>query len=176
MTDHDTADSTDEHMTTPDTVLSRLHPSAPRRMVGAVVLAALGGMLLYLALWYPPASLLWRVFLLGFSGLTLFGTLRMWHSTAVALELTALELRETTGRRLALVADMRDVSRGAFAFKPSNGFLLSLHKPGARVWAPGLWWRIGRRIGIGGVTASHEARHMAETITGLIAARGKDDG
>jgi hypothetical protein len=152
-------------------VLARLWPSGPRRLIGTAILLSLGVFVLYLALWQAPASMLLRLFLLVFGVGVLFGCLRLWQSTEVGLELTARELRETGGRRLALVSEMAAASRGPFAFKPSNGFMVVLQKPAPATWAPGLWWRVGRRIGVGGVTSSSEARFMAETIDGLIVAR-----
>lgn len=152
----------------PSRSLARLEASGPRRIIGAAVLAMLGAFLIYLALWHPPQSLALRVFLVGFGAFALFGCVRLWHCTLVTLELTATELREEGGRVLARVDQITDVSRGAFAFKPSNGFSLTLKSPGGFVWAPGLWWRVGRRIGVGGVTSAAPARVMAETIAALI--------
>ncbi|MDP4032066.1 MAG: hypothetical protein Q8P60_04285 [Pseudorhodobacter sp.] len=154
--------------TSPETILAVLVPSFARRLAGAGVLAALAGLLLYLALWYPPAAMIWRLFLLGFGAGVAVLVLRLWQATAAPLELTSLELREHGGRCLALVCDMRSISRGVFAFKPSNGFLIRLARPGPRVWAPGLWWRLGRLLGVGGVTSGQAARNMADTITILL--------
>ncbi|MBL4916024.1 hypothetical protein [Szabonella alba] len=156
-----------------DLILARLMPSPARRVIGAVILFSLGLFVLYLALWQAPEGLLLRLFLLIFALSVLFGCLRLWQATERGLELTPRELRETGGRRLALVAQMQDASRGAFAFKPSNGFMVRLDAPGATVWAPGLWWRLGRRLGVGGVTSASEARFMAEQINTLIAARAQ---
>jgi len=156
-----------------DLILARLWPSGPRRLIGTAILLSLGVFVLYLALWQAPSSILLRFFLLVFGVGVLFGCLQLWQSTEVGLELTAQELRETGGRRLALVSEMAAASRGPFAFKPSNGFMVVLEKPAPAVWAPGLWWRVGRRIGVGGVTSSSEARFMAEIIDGLIVSRKK---
>jgi hypothetical protein len=154
-------------------VIAIIHPSAPRRAVGSGLLAVLGLLLIYLALWEPPADLVWVVFLLVLGGGAIALAFRLWKASEVPLELTREELRERGGRRLALVADIREVTRGPFAFKPSNGFLLTLKVPGPRVWAPGLWWRLGRRVGIGGVTSGQEAKNMADILTLVLAERGQ---
>ncbi|MFN3822576.1 MAG: hypothetical protein ACK4RN_01235 [Pseudorhodobacter sp.] len=159
-----------------DLILARLWPSGPRRVIGAVILLSLGVFVLYLALWEPPSSISLRLFLLVFGAIVIFGCLRLWQSTEAGLELTARELREAGGRRLALVSEMQSASRGPFAFKPSNGFMVVLDRSGPAAWAPGLWWRVGRRIGVGGVTSSNEARFMAEAINDLIVARGQSQG
>lgn len=168
MTDdnHDGPDTEIEQ--DPDQVLALLEASASRRIMGVAVLALLAFFLLYLAVLYPPSSMLGRIFLIAFGAFALFGCIRLWQCTAITLELTSTQLREVGGRVLAEVSDVRSVSRGAFAFKPSNGFSLGLARPGGFVWAPGLWWRIGRRVGVGGVTAQQPARFMAETITAMI--------
>jgi hypothetical protein len=66
---------------------------------------------------------------------------------------------------------MVSVARGALAFKPSNGFPVTLRARGPFVWEPGLWWRIGRRVGVGGVTPGTPARFMAERMQERIARR-----
>lgn len=160
----------------PGRVIARLYPSAPRRIVGAGILVVLGATLLWLALAHPPQAPALRLFLLALGGLLLWGSVRLWQATAQGLALTASELRTDDGTLVARVADVRLVNRGALAMKPSNGFLLVLDRPDRAAWAPGLWWRIGRRVGVGGVTSRHEARFMAETIAAAVEARAGRDG
>ncbi|RGP36590.1 hypothetical protein [Pseudotabrizicola alkalilacus] len=159
---------------TPDAaaVLAELRPSPPRRVVGVTILGVLGAALVYLALAYPPDGAGWLVFLLGFGAASLWLSVRMWQSTAQGLVLTREALRDHAGRELARVDQIRAVNRGVFAFKPAGGFTLSLRQGGPRGWAPGLWWRLGRSVGVGGVTHRHEARYMAEVLDALIKARG----
>lgn len=156
-------------------VIARLYPSGPRRAFGSAVLVALGALVLWVAVVVPPQALGWRLFLLVAGGVAMLGAVRMWQATAQGLALTREELRQEDGRVLARVDAMREVNRGALAFKPSNGFLIVLDQPGPRAWAPGLWWRIGRRLGVGGVTSGQEARFMAETLAALIAERRGED-
>lgn len=153
-------------------VLARITPSGPRRFFGIAVLAVLGGLLIYLSLVLPQVSLAWRAFLLGLGAVVVFVAEQMRRATELTLELTEEELRETSGRVLARLDDVTGIERGMFAFKPSNGFTLRTRARQGRVWAPGLWWRIGRRIGVGGVTSASEAKAMAETITALLVQRG----
>jgi hypothetical protein len=156
----------------PDRVLARLQASAPRRAVGAAMLASLGGLLIYMALTHPPEAIIWLLFLLAGGAGVLWLSVRLWQASAVALELTARELREAGGGQiLARLDEIETVARGVFAFKPSNGFLLTLRSPAPRHWSPGLWWRMGRRIGIGGVTPRLEARQMAEILDMELARR-----
>ncbi len=98
---------------------------------------------------------------------------RMWRATAASLVLTPDALLSSDGRVLAEMDDIVAVARGAFAFKPSNGFTLTLRRPGPFVWEPGLWWRVGRRVGVGGVTPGTPARFMAELMQERIAKRSE---
>ena len=50
--------------------------------------------------------------------------------------------------------------------------MLKTRTPGPRVWRPGIWWRIGRRVGIGGVMPGHQTKAMAEILAALQAERG----
>ena len=65
---------------------------------------------------------------------------------------------------MARLDDVQSVERGAFALKPSNGFTLVMKHKNQRAWAPGMWWRMGYRVGVGGVTAAGQSRFMAEQI------------
>ena len=157
-----------------DEILAVLEATALRRLIAVAIIAALGLILLWVALAQPPVHLGWRLFLLVFGGVALWGAERLRQATRARLELTRTELRDSTGTTLARLEDIASLDRGVFAFKPSNGFILRLKAPQSREWRPGLWWRTGRRVGVGGVTPGSQARFMAETIQGLLAAREQD--
>jgi hypothetical protein len=95
------------------------------------------------------------------------------RATSVGLELTRAELRTTRGEVLARVEDIAAIDRGVFAFKPASGFILRVREKGPFGWSPGLWWRIGRRIGVGGVTGRDEGRYMADVIAAMLLERGQ---
>ena len=152
-------------------VLARLDVSQPRRIVGACVQIGLGLVLISLAASLPREQMALRLALLALSGAGIYGAFLMWRATSGGLVLTASGLREDGGRLLAEMANMREVSRGPFALKPSHGFSLVLHESMRFAWVPGLWWRFGRRVGVGGVTPSQPARYMAEMITANITAK-----
>ena len=69
---------------------------------------------------------------------------------------------------------MVSVDRGAFAFQPSNGFLIRLRAGAERTWQPGMWWRIGTCVGVGGMTPGPQTKFMAETILAMITKRDMD--
>ena len=160
-----------ENTKRPGRVLIRLDPSRGRRVMGAAVFVMLGGLLVWLGMSTSP-TLGWQVILVAGGALAVFLGVRIWRVSAVALELTEVELREVDGRRLALVSEITTVESGAFAFKPSNGFLVRLRDPAARAYVPGIWWRIGRKVGVGGMTNVSQAKAMSEILTALVHERG----
>lgn len=147
-------------------VLMVLRAAPGRRALGVGSLAGLGLMLLYLTLVQAP-QMGWQVFMVGTGALSLWLAQKMWRATARHLELTREGLRSSDGRMIAPLADVLAIERGVFAFKPSNGFLIRLRDKAPNAWQPGLWWRIGRRVGVGGVTQSSQAKAMAELIADL---------
>lgn len=154
----------------PNEVLATVSASSGRRFLGLVSLGLLGVMLIYIGVVQSPA-LEWRMFLLVLGVGTLWMTDRMRRATATRIELTETELRDTDGTVIALVADIEGMDRGFFAFKPSNGFLLRTREKAPNEWRPGLWWRVGRRIGVGGMTAAHQTKLMSEIIAVIMAKR-----
>lgn len=155
-----------------DEILATVQASAPRRAFGVGVLAALGLILIYVALSQPPSNPAWAVFLLLIGAGALWSGYRMRATTRARLELTQTELRSSDGTVIAQIANIQSLDRGTFAFKPSNGFMLHLKTETPRRWRPGLWWSFGRRVGVGGVTAAAQTKAMAEMISALIATRG----
>lgn len=157
-----------------DEVLARVTPSMGRRILGIGMLSFLSVLVIYVAIVSPP-SLGWQLFLvaLGAGALTIANAMR--KSTRQTLELTREELRDDTGTVLVRIEDVVSIDRGAFAFKPSNGFLLRLNKRHTRDWRPGLWWRSASRIGVGGMTPMRSTKYMAEVIAIIIAEREQND-
>lgn len=80
-------------------------------------------------------------------------------------------LYDDDGVLLCRIEEIVRVERGLAFFKPSSGFSLMLRETGDRAWSPGLWWRLGRRVGVGGATPGRAGRDMADAITGALAAR-----
>lgn len=157
-------------MTDQNEVLAVVRASLGRRILGLGALWFLVFTLFYLALAESP-GFGWRVFLIALGLVAAWLAERMRQATDMTLELTEEELRDSSGRRVALVSEIKELDRGVFAFKPSNGFLLTLRSPCARVWRPGMWWRVGKRVGVGGMTPGSQTKFMAEIISAMIAER-----
>lgn len=145
-------------------ILLTLSPTIGRRVIAAGSLGALGVLLLNFGF---ETQGLWSAFFLLFGAVVLFGAHRLWLATGGRLELTRTELRTGTGRVLTPISNVKSIDRGAFAFKPSNGFLVKLEEPHGAGWSPGLWWQRGRLLGIGGVVRGGESRAMAEFIMAI---------
>ena len=146
-------------------VLISIAPSQGRRWLAILSIAGVG--LLFLVLGFEVDGLV-RLAFLGCAILSMLLAERLRRATADRLELTREVLRTASGRHLARVDNVKGVDRGAFAFKPSHGFLLKLKQPEGRGWAPGLFWQRGRLLGVGGVIGGGETRAMAEILTALI--------
>lgn len=153
-----------------DEVLIELAASPGRRIFACGVTGLLGAMLIWLAS-VTLAVTLWGLFLLAAGGVAIWMAWWQFQVTVAHLELTRTELRMSTGTRLVAVDDIVSVDRGALAIKPSQGFTVRTRSPQPRGWAPGLYWRFGRMLGIGGVTNAGQGKAMAEIIQALIAER-----
>jgi hypothetical protein len=153
-----------------NTVLATIKASPGRRILGIGSLWVLSLLVIYVAIVQPP-ELGWQLFLLALGAVTIWIAEQMRRSTAVQLELTRDALRDSTGTVLTRIADVTAIDRGMFAFKPSHGFLLRVNSQKPRAWRPGLWWSVGSRIGVGGMTPAHQAKFMAEMIATMIADR-----
>ncbi|WP_439156057.1 hypothetical protein [Yoonia sp.] len=151
-------------------VYARVEASPARRFFAVGVLFALGTLVLYSALVQPPAAI-WLLFMILLGGLALWLAEKLRRATLGTIELTDDEVRDTNGRVLARMDEIRGIERGTLAFKPSNGFTLVMNTKRPRAWAPGLWWRIGKRVGVGGVTSAAQAKFMAEQIAFRLSQR-----
>ena len=152
-------------------VLAEMYAPPARRWVGISMLYGLGVLLVVLAVFRPPEDMLWMVFLLIAGVAALWFGEKTRQSTAHGLRLTNEGLWETGGRRIVALDDIQEVDRGIFAFKPSNGFLIITETVQDNAWRPGLYWIIGRRIGVGGVVSRAQSKMMADTITMILAER-----
>lgn len=152
-----------------DEVLISIAPSPGRRWLGYLALAGIA--VLFISLAFQPTTLIWRVVFVGMAISAFLYADKMRKATQDTIELTRTQIRTGSGRVLAHVSNVKAVERGALTFKPSNGFLVRLHKPEGRGWALGLWWQRGRLLGIGGVIPGGQTRAMAEILGALVLGR-----
>ena len=153
-------------------VMAELGASAPRRGLGVAMLLILGALLIYTAIVRPPAVLGWQVFLLGVGMFSLWAAERMRKATQFTVELTEEGLRTSNGEVIAPMDEIHSVDRSMFVFKPSNGFVVRLNRSASWRWEPGLWWRMGKRVGIGGVTPGAQGKVMADMLAAKLMTQG----
>lgn len=145
-------------------VILKIHVGGFRRMVSITAIIGLGAILVWFGLSAETAGALGKTIFVV-CGLAMLALARSYYAaTSVGLELTNDELRDTQGRVLCALQDVEIVDRSIFGFKPSNGVSLRLAQPGPVTWQLGLWWQVGRRIGIGGSTAPAQNKAFADAI------------
>ena len=149
-------------------VLCSLEPSPSRTLFGALMLVLLAGFLFYIGFSDASNNLVSRIALPGLGIASLLSAYRIYAVSQDKILLTRDALRTRDGTLVANIGDVERVETGLLAMKPSNGFLLILKKPMKRAWYPGLWWRFGKRIGIGGITSKHGGKVMAGAIASLM--------
>lgn len=151
-----------------DRELMRLAPAPLRR-------AAIAGVPFAVGVWAG-----WTVFdggglaagpALAVAAVALAAAFRLWRATGSPLTLTDAALTDGRGRVVARITDIRTVERGALSLAPAGGFVLRLSRPAAARWTPGLWWRVGTRVGVGGSTPRLRTREMGLLIEAMIAVR-----
>ncbi len=152
--------------------LAALTPSPTRRYLASGMMVVLGIVLIQVAIsgWDSSVPSYLALAVLGLASLAV--AWRMHRATSNSLHLRSDGIRSSDGTIIAEVNNISRVELGLFAFKPSNGFLIVLKTPMDRAWHPGLWWRLGRRIGIGGVTPRAEGKVMAERLHMLLQKQG----
>ena len=150
--------------------VARLDISLPRFVTGIGALAGLGGVVLWIAARGETGPVGAALFALaGLGALSL--AVAVARAGRAGLVLTHEALVDTTGRVVCRIADIQAVERGVVALRPSNGFALRLRSPARAGWHPGLWWRVGRRVGIGGLTPTGQGRAAADLLGALVARR-----
>ena len=154
-------------------VIMSLRSTQPRRWGGILAQFVLGLVLLGFV-FAPGLSPVMRLFFAILGGGAFYGAFWMRDVTRQEIQLTDTELRTSAGRVLTTIDNVDKVERGAFAFKPSNGFLVRLKSPCGKGWAPGVWWQRGRMLGIGGTMNAGHSRAMADTMATMVMERQKE--
>lgn len=150
-----------------DDVLMELNISPIRRMFALAVLGLLGLLLIWNSLMLPGGSVLVKLFLLLIGAAVFWLGIKMYDRTRGGLVLTSTALSDYRGTCLIRMDDVVGVEKGVFALKPSNGFMLKSKTAPGNLWAPGMYWRLGTRVGVGGITNAREAKSMIEVIVAL---------
>ncbi|MGB0498857.1 MAG: hypothetical protein ACPGID_11005 [Rubricella sp.] len=146
-------------------------PSPARVFLGAGSIAAIGALMVFAGFTARDASPLHLFLLFGIALLCLWQAKRMWDASRRSIHLTEGGLYLDTGEALAPMDEVERIERSIFAFKPSGGFLLVMRNKAPRASMAGLFWRRGRRIGIGGTTPGWQGRAAADLIEAILLRR-----
>lgn len=150
--------------------LYRMRTNGVRRWMSIGATGGLGLLLVWLAAATPmPAG--WRAFVFAAGAVALWGAWSIWRATSCELVLTREGLFDDAGRVLARMDDIVRLDRGIFAAKPTTGFVIRLAERAPFGWAPGVWWRVGTRLGVGGSVPGIEVKALAEMMELMIADR-----
>lgn len=113
--------------------------------------------------------------MLPISGVLAWFAAALWRTRARAIRFDGETLTDDAGEVICTLDEIEEVNRGFILFKPTKGFVVTLKAARPWGWSPGLWWRLGRRIGVGGSTPGRGARDMADAITGALAMRAMEE-
>ncbi len=138
-------------------------PPQAKRVV-ATSLLAIGGMGL---VYYGTLNYWGRVevlFVYVLAMLTLFGCFKFYQNTREELLLYEDRVASSSGELLFEVSNVKSIDNSLLSFKPSNGALIYLKSPMPMKVHYGLWWRVGKKVGIGGCTNRAEVNVMVDII------------
>jgi hypothetical protein len=158
-----------------DDIHFRVEASAARRFMAVGMQAILGAILLFVAFDSPP-DFGWQVFLVVLGAGSLWMARKTYLSTQTAIELRKDGvLVDTNGEEIVNLDDVSHIARGMLALKPTNGFMIHLKAGAPTRWRSGMWWRFGRRIGVGGATPGQQTRALAQIVEMMLVERQKGD-
>ena len=136
-----------------------------RRAVALVTLAPIAVLLVRQAVGLP---LVGQALCLALAALLGWAVATLWRARTNALTWDGEVLSDRFGTLRIPRASIVAVDTGAISLRPSQGFTLHLDRPIPRGWSPGLWWSLGRTVGVGGLTERRETRALAQRIADEI--------
>jgi hypothetical protein len=148
--------------------IMKIQPSFSRRLFGVIILSVSALIMMNFVFTDAAQSAILKAILFGFSLVFLWQVQANLRFTKATLILTRDGLFDTDGGLVCSLSNIEKVDRGWLSFKPSNGFLLRLHEPMPSKWSPGLYWRIGRSLGVGGAISPAETKKMSDKIILLL--------
>lgn len=149
-------------------VILKIQSNAVRRVFSVILLVSCAFVMIGFAFTSTAPSPAFKIILIGFSGAFLWQAQAGFRQSNTTLILTRDGLFDGQGMLICSLPNIAKVDRGWFSFKPSNGFLLLLHEPQSRKWVPGLYWRIGRRVGVGGSLSPAQTKEISDKLLLLM--------
>lgn len=154
-----------------DAVLAVLHVNKFRRVLGIAMLATAAVVLVKAAVEVSGGSLILTVILLALAAGVAWAGAAFYRATSTGLIFTADGLFDQAGNLLVAADNIRELDRGSFGIRPTNGLALLLHQPVPFAWKPGLYWAYKRRVGIGGANSKAAGKAFGDCIVIFLAER-----
>lgn len=151
-----------------DRTIDRLEVKGARHWTALALVAALALVLLS-QVFVPDLPIVARGVVLVLALASAWLCLGLARRGPSSIMVTDLGLVDNFDRVICTFDQIEKIDHGAFALKPSKGFLIRLRASANPGWHPGLWWRYGKRVGIGGMTPAAETKLLAEVLTERVA-------
>ncbi|MCY4542472.1 MAG: hypothetical protein OXB95_08795 [Rhodobacteraceae bacterium] len=143
--------------------IATIAPSPARRAITTLLLLVLGGLLIDSSFANRSAVVFGSITMaIGVASIALAYVI--YRTTRHSIELRGSAVVSTDGTLLAELDNISKIEIGLLDFKPASGFTIRLHEPMPAAWKVGLWWRIGRSVGIGGCTPKSDAKQFATIL------------
>lgn len=149
-------------------IILKIQPNLGRRIFSILLLCICAAVIMNIAFSDTMHSMPLKFILIGFGVAFLWQAQASFRFANAALILKHDGIYDDQDNLICDLSNIALVDRGWFSFKPSNGFLLRLHAPQSRKWSPGLYWCIGRRLGIGGALSPAQTKAMSDKLILLM--------
>ena len=137
----------------------------------SVALATLSALVVLLTVQAAGRPIVAQAVCLALAATFGWAAVALWRARENALSWSDAGLRDRSGALRIPVERIVAVDTGAVSLRPSQGFTLRLDRPLPRGWSPGLWWSLGRTVGVGGLTERRATRALAQRVAERIAER-----
>lgn len=140
------------------TVIATVSVSQGRRLLTVVPGGIAGAMLV----WYkpnafsscPPANVL----IIGMDELILIGALWISGNSTRRVELMESDLRDSSGNLNSKLAPIKQFGHRTISYRAAQDFVLELDVKTPAYGHPRLWWCLGSRVSVGGLSCADEAK------------------
>jgi len=149
-------------------IIVKIQPSPARRLFGVVILSLSALVMLNFAFAGATHSVAMKFTLFVMAVVFLWQAQANLRFGNASLILTREGLFDDKGTLICRLSNMTLIDRGWFSFKPSNGFLIRLREAEKWKWSPGIYWRIGRRLGVGGSISPSQTKEMSDKLVLLM--------
>ena len=80
------------------------------------------------------------------------------------------------GSIICEIGDIERIDVSPYTFKSANGFIVILKTKSSFKSIPGLYWRLGNRLSIGGLVSKNESKFLSQTLLGFYEENEKKTG